>query len=101
MKIIQDSLDAVEAMIKKQTELENMLKRQETRFKQLDRETKAERLERERLEEQERKIREEKEAKIREEQKRLDDIRRKQEEVMYYCINGINAIGILGYRRER
>ncbi len=76
---LKDSLDAVEEMLKKQSELEKMLKRQDEKFKLLERETKIERLERERIEAEERKIREEREARIREEQKRLEEIKREEE----------------------
>ena len=74
-------MDAVEEMIKKQSELEKMLMRQADKFKGLERETKVEKVERERIEKQERQIQMEREAKIREEQKKLEEIRRKEEEV--------------------
>ena len=81
--LFKDSLDAVEDMIKKQDELEKMLIRQQERFKELGRETKAERLERDRIEMEEKRIREEREARHREEKRRLEELKKKEEEVWY------------------
>ena len=98
---LKDSLDAVEEMLKKQSELEKMLKRQDEKFKLLERETKIERLEREKIEAEERKIRDEREARIREEQKRLEEIKRKEEVCQLLSARFSETINFYYFTKER